>query len=336
MRHHRLITRASPLILTLFVAALLATPTTAAAQTTPQPVDLGTLGGTSSGADDINDHGVVAGSATTGAFTDDGMPVGHAFRWRNGHMTDLGSLGGWSSGATAINKWGEIVGTSLTREENNHAFLWRHGHMTDLTPEEWDSSAIDINDQGDIVGLIGANGFIWRQGRMTDLGDFQPAAINNLGQIVGYATFPDPVWGEVSDAAMWDHGIVTRLDKLTGFDSSYVNDINDQGSIAGYSLGFDPMPINHATWWQNGVPMGLGAPDTVSQALAINNRDQIVGWSDAVGNDAFLWDHGVTTVLDSLPGFRSTSANAINNYGQIVGTSSSLGEDATDHAVLWR
>ena len=84
-------------------------------ETTPPPIDLGTLGGTYSTPTGINDNGVVVGSSTTGAKEQ------HAFVWMptNG-MVDLGTFGdrsapGWplrTSFATAVSNAGEVVGAS--------------------------------------------------------------------------------------------------------------------------------------------------------------------------------------------------------------------------------
>ena len=84
-------------------------------ETTPPPIDLGTLGGTYSTPTGINDNGVVVGSSTTGAKEQ------HAFVWTptNG-MVDLGTFGDRSapaaplrtSFATAVSNTGEVVGAS--------------------------------------------------------------------------------------------------------------------------------------------------------------------------------------------------------------------------------
>jgi len=76
--------------------AALAIPLQLAAQHTRYTVtDLGTLGGTFSEGDGINNRGSVEGKSTLPGDT-----ILHAFLWRNGVMTDLGTLGGPNSNAS--------------------------------------------------------------------------------------------------------------------------------------------------------------------------------------------------------------------------------------------
>jgi len=61
----------------------------------------------------------------------------------------------------------------------------------------------------------------------------------------------------------------------------------------------------------------LGSPQDSSQATGINNRGDVIGWSDIQScfcSHAFLWRHGKMTDLAPL-----TAANDINDDGVIAG-----------------
>ena len=61
----------------------------------------------------------------------------------------------------------------------------------------------------------------------------------------------------------------------------------------------------------------LGSPQDSSQAIGINNRGDVIGWSDIQScfcSHAFLWRHGKMTDLAPL-----TAANDINDNGVIAG-----------------
>jgi probable HAF family extracellular repeat protein len=158
---------------------------------------LGTLGGTSSVAYDINDHGSVVGSA------DDSLGRTRAALWGNSGPVDLGALsgGGWTA-AKQINDLGQMVlwGDPLGVAYNRAAF-WNGDLSSPVVAlgtfggnESW---AYGLNDNGFVVGSADeANGtyhaFVWDGAGMTDLGTLggfysSAYAINDQGIIVGFA-----------------------------------------------------------------------------------------------------------------------------------------------------
>ena len=115
--------------------------------------ELGTLGGSSSYVNAINNLGQIAGEASVASGYD------HAFIDSNGVMHDLGTLGGGNSYAYDINDAGVAVGYSyLAGNAVTHAFAAVNGQMIDLNSllaanSGWVlEAAYGINDQGDIVG----------------------------------------------------------------------------------------------------------------------------------------------------------------------------------------
>jgi probable HAF family extracellular repeat protein len=83
-------------------------------------IDLGTLGGTQSEANEINNHRQIVGISET-SLSDSQSPVWHVFLWQGGRMVDLGS-----GTPIAINVRGEIIGSSAPYGSLNpgHARVW--------------------------------------------------------------------------------------------------------------------------------------------------------------------------------------------------------------------
>ena len=118
--------------------------------------DLGTLGGTYSQANWLNDRGEVVGQASP---ADD--QSWRAFLWVHGVMTDLGTLPGDTfSQALSVNANGQIVGQSFVGGiDEFRAVLWENGG----SPIDLDTfvppgsnlhlhEPLFISDRGEIVG----------------------------------------------------------------------------------------------------------------------------------------------------------------------------------------
>jgi probable HAF family extracellular repeat protein len=129
---------------------------------------------------------------------------------------------------------------------------------------------------------------------------------------------------------------ITDLSKQPGWPAGGVPvAINDSGQIVGNTLTSDGGA--HAFVWRQGRVTSLGTlGGKESAATAMNDRGQIVGWSDTKtggGHYAFLWQNGKMSNLGARGGGWS-EATSINDAGQVVGSSST--KSGTHHAVLWQ
>ena len=243
------------------------------------------------------------------------------FVWQNNQMRGLPNFPGGNNGfATGANNLGQVVGWAengvndpnccCTQVLQFRPAMWTLGppdQIQDLPliPSDSSGAATAINDNGQIVGISGIcdqavgrhtakHAVLWENGGVTDIYPDAPApwwntptAINQRGDVVGFAGDPAFVEGDILHAFMW-----TRDDGIRQL-----------------------KPL------QRRVP-----PHVDSEAYGINEARQIVGIScdaDFVDCRAVVWNNGtVPTDLNELKGSYSAhleSAKDINNKGEITG-----------------
>ena len=246
------------------------------------------------------------------------------FVWQNNMMRGLPPFAGGNNGfATGANNLGQVVGWAENGIHDPNCCcsqilqfrpaMWTLGpdqiHELPLIAGDSSGAATAINDNGQIVGISGIcdqavgrhtakHAVLWQNGTVTDIYPNPPApwwntptAINQRGDVVGFAGDPDFVEGDVLHAFMW-----TREDGIRQL-----------------------RPLANRT-----------PPHVDSEAYGINEARQVVGVScdaDLLDCRAVIWDHGNKPKdLNDFKGSFSaklTSAKDINNKGEITGRATS-------------
>lgn len=303
--------------------------------------DLGTLGGSSSFSQAINNRGQVTGLALSGIpdpfsfyyqflyclpfqICPPNATETRAFVWdEEDGMQDIGTLGGPDAFPSLINQRGQVAGFSYT------------------------SSTPDPN-----VGLPPYHPFLWEKGKgMKDLGSLGgtvTASVNGLnerGEVVGGSLLPGD---QLNHPFLWDGEklidlVTPPFAQFLGGEATWINEAGEVVGLAGIPIscaGLSPQ-LARAFLWRNGVMTDLGmiAGTPNNQAVFINLKTQIVGgsWScDASVLKAFLWENGNMVDLNTLISPNTSLslywAPYIDDSG-VIGAFSAL-PDGDSHAVL--
>lgn len=183
------------------------------------------------------------------------------------------------------------------------------------------------------AGLLCAGAGEAAEYRFTDLGTLESLnpfassyarAINNSGQIAGYATV-----GGGQSPVLWNGTVATNLGR-----GSLGLAINSSGQVVGWEYS---SPGQYAMLWNGTTPTELGRVRN-SVATGINDSGQIVGWTQDVNAGGFsppyrptIWNGTTASDLGTLGGAIGV-ASSINNKGQAVGGYS---YGTYNHAIRW-
>lgn len=236
-------------------------------------VDLGTLGGLSSRAQDINENGLVVGIAD--------LPPGRKAKY--------------------------------SKYQTSDGFIWRPRlgmlSMTKQIPGRWVEgiSPVGINNRGQVVGCAtfhgydGYHAFFWDpKDGMQDLGTLGgkyscAVDVNDQGQVIGNSDLPGKQGEAPSHAFLWEPGKKMRDLGTLGGPNSYARDINNAGHVVGSSHTLEG--ALHAFLLKPGQPvkdLGTLGGKTAS-ATGINEAGVVVGDSTLPGEreqHAFIWQEG--------------------------------------------
>jgi probable HAF family extracellular repeat protein len=244
-------------------------------------IEIGSLGGSDSTANAINNQGVVTGGALTAGN------AWHAFRYDEAlGMRDLGTLGGRSSVGTAINESGHIVGYADTAEGDYHAFVDTGVAMLDLgTFGGKNSYATAINGNGHVVGAAQLpNGyrraFLYKPGsgmiELPTLGGrvSVATAINEHGVVVGASEMQDRSW----HAFMYEGGRMIDLGAMIAHGSSFANGINSHGDIVG-TVRIKDHDAPHTFIYKNGRMQVRSGYESLYLTRDITEDGRVIGAS---------------------------------------------------------
>jgi probable HAF family extracellular repeat protein len=289
-------------------------------------------GGSNSVANAINDAGQIAGTAdrTSGGY---GYPV----RWSaTGVLQDLGgSIVNELGVGNGIDPSGRVVGGQRPADSEggpNATLYDQAGNRTNLgTPPTSLNAATAINAVGQVVG---SPAFVWQSGTVTLLpglpgaitGSGVATAINVGGQIVGSTGLAS---GSGSDAALWQHGVLTDLGTIGTIGYNTATGINAAGQVVGTaSPGCSPCAAPQPWIWQAGtsltalstlIPSGSGW--TLSAANGINDRGQIVGTGVHNGHQrAFLLTPSFAANINFQPASSTVPTGYSVDSGAVYGS----------------
>ncbi len=240
-----------------------------------------------------------------GPFATGYITVG--FVWENGRMRGLPTLGGDNGYATGANNEGIAVGwaentchdaTCVPPQVLQFRPVWwdldRHDRIHEFPLFRGDTSgaATAINDEGQAVGISGIcdqavgrhtakHALLWDDRRIVDLGNLgaqwwnTPTAINERGDVVGFAGDPAFPEGDYLHAFIWTkRDGIKPLGALPGHVHSEAYGINEHRQVVGISCDADFVDCR-AVVWENGVVTDLNTVKQTSYTARLEQGKDI-------------------------------------------------------------
>ncbi len=235
------------------------------------------------------------------------------FVWEKGEMRALPTLGGNHGFATGANNLGVVVGWAENNCRDNtcvppqvlqfRPVFWGPQdriHEFPLFRGDTSGAATAINDCGQAVGISGIcdqavgrhtakHAVLWEEGRVMPLGNLgakwwnTPTAINQRGDVVGFAGDPAYPEGDILHAFIWTRRDgIQPLGALPGHVHSEAYGINERRQVVGVSCDANFADC-HAFVWDKGVMKDLnrlrapGYSARLEQAKDINDRGEVTG-----------------------------------------------------------
>lgn len=281
----------------------------------------------------LNGFGMSERGDVVGRRIDSGQ-VGHAFIVRVGGVLieDLPTPAPWvSSDAYAVSGNRVVVGavsTGAIASVGSRAAAWRivdgewQFELLGALPGDTFSTALDINDGGDIIGGSGGLGIgmyprtvLFAPGGPVLLeGIDTPAGINNARQVVAGSRILDLGTMQVQTIPLppgnWQ-GVVSV-------------DVSESGGICGYILGFSGCSTFPVRWLPASGWEFVGGCATATAATSINSRGDVLQYVQSGGIGANLVPEGATPIesmIDPSAGpWSATGVSAINDARQMLVT----------------
>ena len=264
-------------------------------------LDLGTLGGAVSLASDINEAGHVVGASTNE------LGKSQPFVWSKAQgMSHLPCPSG-DCQAIDINNSGQVLVVASDQTlGTSTSYLWSpDGTLVDIGSLGGKSThALEVNDQGKIIGTSEnsfgiENAFSWTSATgMVNLGGSRAVALNELGQVVGWASSYAFFWDPANNAFL-------RIGELDAKAQPF--DMNNRGEVVGYAhIGQNSQP--RAFYWNPVDGMTeIQFPGTpaISCAFRINDAGEVLALTrDSENRERiFSWRPGQEVQEQSLPDF---------------------------------